>query len=521
MKYYGITIGPINATLALAAKPAGLWYASYMFSDITRMLCAYLSAKDGVSILSPYYEKNEPTDGIGSYHDRVLFSVDVDDPEDMDSFVQEVIQRVKTGVGNRLARDLGHGEDKDKTEKITAYMHRYLCIHYLSVSDAEKGDKSVGEALSAYLDTLELYENIPESGGENYLLTMFGVMEEGSDQDTASNKNIKNSELVKRILNTGKKNFQLFEKGRNRIKNLAYISGAGKTKKKHGEEIPDTGGWKKWKYYAVVQADGDNLGEAGRMIGDDLKISEICKRYTKRCAKLIGEKGGMAIFAGGDDLLFLAPVQNRDGETLFTLCSKISEIYMEEFKEVNDKLSGIAQTSLSMGIAVSYWKFPLYEALKKAKDQLFQCAKKTKNTLAIVLNKSGGSKIEGEYLFGSEKEKRYLEFLDNVLEKEVSAQGGISKGEGENEQTDSGILHSMLYHIKEYEALFRKAIECGEKETGICLDNMFERSKSSVYFQECRGMMLHLVKSSHNPGDVYKEILFALRFVHFFAEKEE
>ena len=31
--------------------------------------------------------------------------------------------------------------------------------------------------------------------------------------------------------------------------------------------IPDTDGWKKWKYYAVVQADGDNLGKAVKKSG--------------------------------------------------------------------------------------------------------------------------------------------------------------------------------------------------------------------------------------------------------------
>ena len=73
MRYYGITIGPIFETLSLVEKPAGLWYASYMFSDITRTLCKYLSENHKIRILAPYYEKDEPMDGVGSYFDKIFF----------------------------------------------------------------------------------------------------------------------------------------------------------------------------------------------------------------------------------------------------------------------------------------------------------------------------------------------------------------------------------------------------------------------------------------------------------------
>lgn len=520
MRYYGITIGPIDATLALVSKPAGLWYASYMFSDITRMFCAHFSAEKRISILSPCYKGEEPADGIGSYHDRVLFSFDTDDKEDSDRFVQETIHKVKTEVGNRLARDLGYGGDKGKAEKIAEYMRRYLCIHYISVSDVEKGKKGVGEILSPYLDTLELYKSIPKSGEQNYLLALLSGIEEGSEGTKEdSNRNIKNSELLEGILDAGGQNLQLFVEGEKRIKNLAHISGAGKIKKYRGEEAPDTEGWKKWKYYAVVQADGDNLGKANRMLGDDLEIAKTCKSYTQRCAKLIGENGGVTIFAGGDDLLFLAPLQNRKGETIFSLCSKISEVYEEAFQEINKKLPDHTKTTLSIGIAVSYWKFPLYEALGYARKQLFTYAKETKNTLAVTLQKASGSKIEWKYSFGSKKEKIFLRFLDDILKAEIQMQKDQKDG-GKNNETGSAILHSVLYHLKEYEVLFINAIKCGEKEAGICLDNMFEENKSHAYFTGSREMILNLVKDCRDVDNVYEDIISILRLVHFFAEKE-
>lgn len=239
MRYYGITIGPIDKTLSLVAKPAGLWYASYMFSDITRMLCMYLSDNEKISILSPYYEKDEVIDGIGSYYDRVLFSFAENDMKKSEMFVQEVIQKVKTEVGRRLARDLQKDMSENFINQVVEYINVYLCIHYTSISDEEKGEKSVGEILSPYLDTLELYKSIQNPGKQNYLLTMF----EGIEED--SNKYIRNSELIKNILNTGERNFQLFEKEKNRIKDLAYISSGEMVKECEGEKF-------------LTQADGKN-----------------------------------------------------------------------------------------------------------------------------------------------------------------------------------------------------------------------------------------------------------------------
>lgn len=42
-----------------------------------------------------------------------------------------------------------------------------------------------------------------------------------------------------------------------------------------------------------------------------INFSAACLKYTKKCAELIGDYGGVTIFAGGDDLLFLAPLANR------------------------------------------------------------------------------------------------------------------------------------------------------------------------------------------------------------------
>ena len=141
-------------------------------------------------------------------------------------------------------------------------------------------------------------------------------------------------------------------------------------------------------------------------------------------------------------------------------------------------------------------------------------------TLAVTLQKAGGSKIEWKYPFGTEKEKIFLEFMDDILKVENQAQKDTKDGEKNNE-TGSTILHSVLYHLKEYEVLLKNAIKCGEKGTGICLDNMFEEHKSHAFFKGSRKMILDLIENYRDVDNVYEDIISILRLIHFFAEREE
>ena len=99
-KYVGITIGPIYDTILEASTPAALWFASSMFSDITKRICkAVLLEKNfsGVTLLSPYYAGDmEENDGVGKYHDRIIFSVEIFD----ESSLKEILENVKTETKN-------------------------------------------------------------------------------------------------------------------------------------------------------------------------------------------------------------------------------------------------------------------------------------------------------------------------------------------------------------------------------------------------------------------------------------
>lgn len=81
--YIGLTVGPIFDTLNLASTPAALWAGSYLFSTLTKTICELLVSDYNIpqeNIVSPYYDPDEPLlnrkDGVGLFHDRVIFRVD-------------------------------------------------------------------------------------------------------------------------------------------------------------------------------------------------------------------------------------------------------------------------------------------------------------------------------------------------------------------------------------------------------------------------------------------------------------
>ena len=66
----------------------------------------------------------------------------------------------------------------------------------------------------------------------------------------------------------------------------------------------------RYKYYAIVQSDGDSVGKIiAEMGNDEGEISKFSKKlmdFSKAAANTIAEFGAIPIYIGGDDLLFLS-----------------------------------------------------------------------------------------------------------------------------------------------------------------------------------------------------------------------
>ena len=459
MQYIGITIGPIFKTIGEAISPAGLWFGSYFFSTVTKKLCEKLVEIPNVKIFSPFYDSNSnqnpQEDGIGRYHDRILFSVDDN------TVTEEKLQKIISAVKKEMTENFG----EFNSGQIENFINNYLRIDFVILNEEtmnetmneiiEKSGKdgnNIAIILNDALDALELMA----AGKGRTDMNLFAPFFAGQK----GNRNIYIKES--KLFTDTKPNSQLVIKHPDRDSDLKSIEDIALSRKKEensSEEVPDgevvpT----RSEYYAVVNSDGDKVGTLLKALCKDVEISKqserinifsrACLDYAGEAAKLVGKYGGMTIYAGGDDLLFIAPVHS-----LFSLCSELDEMFKKTLRkgleEVNLPDDSI-NVSLSFGVAVQYVKYPLYEALERARVQFYKakesCGKRPNgseisggNRLGIELVKHSGKTVQ----LMVENEK--LEAIDNLIKYRAT--------------TNDQALESVLYNLQDTEIVFKLLFE--------------------------------------------------------------
>ncbi len=226
---------------------------------------------------------------------------------------------------------------------------------------------------------------------------------------------------------------------------------------------------KPYRYFALVQADGDNMGKVlEKVANQNLELfSERCMKFSQEAAKTIHQFGGVTVYAGGDDLLFMAPLysnkaEGEQGRTVMELCKDLDALFREYFDDnFINKITGEKgvtaerKLALSFGITLNYHKSPLYEALKQTLFLLFVEAKGRKNAKVIELTKNSGSKISVPLYNNSEVESELIKLIHLQDEEEV--------------------VNSILYHLHEFEVLYDIAFNEGEERIKNFFYNMFDR----------------------------------------------
>ncbi len=513
--YAGITIGPIVETLGLSSTPLGLWYSSYMFSTITRDICKDLVKNNFRLLTIPEMNEEEKTeflnysssDGIGQFHDRIYITADVSKEKMADTIkaiIDEVIKKRAEEISGSLACE-------DSTE-VKRWLNNYLQLHYV-ITELEDGE-SICDNLSQALDALELDLKIPSMIENNYIEKLI----KGAEED-------KNKFLKRFIGNNGIKIANLYEP-----ENKNYFEGVNdlETIAKYGIKADS----KANKYFAIVQADGDNMGKLtgsfaalGKELDDHeylkklenqekriTKFSELCKEYAYDSSELIHDFGGVVIYAGGDDLLFLAPVfsENESGEIddVWSLCKRIDDNFKDkfsraEFKDTDEQPHDMNEfskkPSLSFGISINYIKYPLYESLNDARDLLFAKAKNgVKNNIAINLHKHSGQSagfiipltVNGDSgLFDSFKN------LSTLFKKTVN-----------RPDNPDNAFTSVLYHMEEMKKLVSVSYESDSDETLERLMNNLLDNQGLEGIKETRESVTALAKQIKKQKEALKPL---------------
>lgn len=479
-KYIGITIGPVVDTLQLAKKPGGLWYASYLFSYLSKSICSQLVKNDLYQkIVVPYFEidaNNEIKDlqyfdinlskmGIGLFGDRII--IESDDLK----LINNIVNQCKNDLIDIIVSDC---KLEDEKINISNFLTNYLYVKTILV-DVQK---SIIKEVNSKLDALELNRDYLNSYQKNYLLYL-----------------LENNDLIKNTnLFSNKDNWLLLDKKGN-IKSLAQISNINHTKLKYGN------------YFAICQSDGDNIGKIISSFDSRLDIinfSKKCSEYIVRSVAIVKKYGGVVIYAGGDDLLFLAPCVSSN-INIMEIVKEINDVCLNVFKEFKNY-----KPSISFGISIQYYKYPLKEALEKAFSNLFYKAKskkEEKNAAILTLIKHSGQVIDLELFQYSKNDYYFIKTINDIyLETFNLTNNNIS-------------IQSILYKLTEFKQLFNIAYN-NKNDADELIKNIWTNKYDHVKNEEL--LLNKIIKFHQNSTKEHSinTMINSLRYIKFLIENE-
>ena len=499
-QYIAVTIGPIFDTMSLVSTPAALWASSYMFSNITATICNLLidSGIKEEEIITPYFSQTDTEllgrrDGVGLFHDHIIFVAEGYDIAAFKAIREKALA---------LVSDI-YGVDFD-------YMKQYVQIAAVKY----RAENPI-LGCEYMLNSRELEKPFVAKDPDQPLLKKL-FAGEGS-----ANEWIKK---IARRLGVLEK-WQLLS-GKN-IKDLNMIVNPQPdktpTKKKH-------------RYYAIVRSDGDNMSKIiSSLCGDGQfrSFSETCLNYCAQIADEVSRFDGVTIYAGGDDLLAILPCENRYGETPFEFIKRANKIFKNNFDQYNKP------TSLSFGITMCYYKFPLYEALEDSASLLFGVAKDAsrKNCTVIRLQKHSGQS-EGLVIPNAALDE--LLSLKNVIVKpdilakrdeEIAvgahdAEPATAVSDAQIEESERAIV-SALHKLAFFEHLLKAADD--DRDAVITLfKNMFDSGEQKTtflhetlpdFYHKLKTLGIHAMTNKGVDPNLVTTIAYVLRMLKFFNEK--
>lgn len=522
--YIAITIGPIYKTFYEAKKTRSVWAASYFFSWFARTILEKAMCQN-MSVFLPDTSLMTSQDGCckgvkgehgaGLYADRLYFNKDENTSKEK---LQEIIKSVIAEV-----------EQKSGSIPVD-FLENYLNIHIVEKEITDL-DLKVGyplEILNKLLDNKELHQNYNFDFKKNELQSYFL-------NKTNASENFLSGDAF------GEKKERMFRS----ISEIATTSLGReiKTKKVYGEAVKDS--MKRdeaelmdilveekklelkpfHKYFAVLYADGDEIGKMLKEINSknkDIKLfSKALFEFGLEAEKIISVYGGNAIYMGGEDILAFVPVaciseQNKEQLNIFTLIKQLDISFDEtvlKFAKEND----LTQPTMSYGIMMAYYKYPLKEAMHKAHKLLVEDAKTNgKNAIAFCFQKHSGQRFECkiEKVF-----RKSLQAIYQITE-------AYSKLETEETNKSFEILSSIIQRFRDDSFTCLYMVAAKNQSLDSFFKNFFNedihKDTPKAVFLEAVKTFSEIVIDEYKEDTKSKEVIYTvLRFIHFINSKKE
>lgn len=158
-------------------------------------------------------------------------------------------------------------------------------------------------------------------------------------------------------------------------------------------------------FYGMLIMDGDNMGTLIRKMGP--LVSEALGKFTGSVYSIVKDHNGITIYAGGDDVLAMLPVEKAIGCSL-----ALSECYRTSFKSISDP-----GATISAGLVFSHYLVPLSAVLHEAHDLLDDIAKDQngRGSLAVSVLKPSGKHCQWTATWDGMKISEGRNSLDDLL----------------------------------------------------------------------------------------------------------
>lgn len=138
-------------------------------------------------------------------------------------------------------------------------------------------------------------------------------------------------------------------------------------------------------FYAILLMDGDSLGKHMSQQVNQGPISNALKRFTAQVPALVSQHNGMLIYAGGDDVLAVLPLEDA-----LRCAAAVRQAYLKSFAGSN------IPTTISAAIEFAHVKMPLGKVLSDAHQLLDKVAKDGagRDAVAVRVWKTAGMTLE-------------------------------------------------------------------------------------------------------------------------------
>lgn len=510
-----ITIGPIFDTLQQARKTRELWAASYLYSHLTGLLMAELEKIGGKIILPrPIEDGSKPRYGAGIYNDRLFADIGGGDLSKVDTAIQKAI--------DRLAADVTvEGADTDQD-----FWQKFLRVKWTHKTIESLTDGALFKQMDPLLNAAELHRpyfcDAPEKDRLTELLVKVYETRLAKSALTGDAKGIYAGMMKGLFPSTvDLATFELFQ----RKPEEYYRLGANEDMKveeldQFYEEIfAETSPFAEYatdyhKYFCIVHADGDNLGALNRTLKDEESYRGLSVKladFALKAAGIVNAYGGKPVYIGGDDLLFFAPVcavKQDKTVSVFQMIAELDEAY---------RSLGFEGTSLSFGITISYYKFPLFEARQLSYEQLAGHAKKVywekggcKDAVAFRLLKHSGAYFEGI-------------LSKSVLSEFVSSETSLRQG-------DKDLISGVVFKMETLAGLFDLLFDNHKLDARIepLFENYFNEPvhvRNKTQLELIRKLLAAVYRSRYkiddHSGSHTKNLFAILRLLKFVTDRPE